>query len=71
MIRSIPNLTQFRNSFRISLYLHVEWTNGGKEENLSLFKGLFTWGGGPQLDEVTFGGSLPLSRKHDQIKMRD
>ena len=28
-------------------------------------------GGGPQLAEVTFGGSLQLSRKHDQIKMRD
>ena len=28
-------------------------------------------GGGPQLGEVTFGGSLQLSRKHDQIKMRD
>ena len=28
-------------------------------------------GGGQQVDEVTFGGSLHLSCKRDQIKMRD
>ena len=28
-------------------------------------------GGGPQIGEVTFGGSPHLSCKHNQIKMRD
>ena len=28
-------------------------------------------GGGPQIGEVTFGGSPHLSHKRDQIKIRD
>ena len=34
-------------------------------------KGLFTWRWGPQIGEVTCGGSPHLSCKRDQIKMRD
>ena len=33
--------------------------------------GLFTWRWGPQIGEVTCGGSPHLSCKRDQIKMRD
>ena len=33
--------------------------------------GLFTWRWGPQIGEVTCGGSPLLSCKRDQIKMRD
>ena len=34
-------------------------------------EGLFTWRWGPQIGEVTCGGSPHLSCKRDQIKMRD
>ena len=34
-------------------------------------KGLFTWRWGHQIGEVTCGGSLHLSCKRDQIKIRD
>ena len=37
----------------------------------SLIMGLFTWRRGPQIGEVTSGGSPNLSRKRCQIKMGD
>ena len=35
------------------------------------FRACLHGGGEPQIGEVTCGGSPHLSRKHDQIKMRD
>ena len=37
----------------------------------NLFRACLYGGGGPQIGEVTCGGSAHLTRKLDQIKMRD
>ena len=37
---------------------------------MALATGLFTWKWGPQIGEVTCGGSPHLSCKRDQIEMR-
>ena len=42
-----------------------------KEENMEQVRACLHGGGGPQIGEVTCGGSPHLSRKRDQIKMRD
>ena len=39
--------------------------------SISFFRACLHEGGGPQLGEVTCGGSPHLTCKHDQIKMRD
>ena len=43
----------------------------GKRGEKALTKGLFTWRRGPQVGEVTCGGSPDISCKRDQNKMRD
>ena len=41
------------------------------EQSLYFLRACLHGGGGPQIGEVTCGGSLHLSCKRDQIKMRD
>ena len=59
------------NSFRKTPIRLGEWRERGKLKPVVSLRACLHEGGGPQLGEVTFGGSLHLSRKHDQIKMRD
>ena len=39
--------------------------------SICVFRTCLHGGGGPQIGEVTCGGSPHMSCKHDQIKMRD
>ena len=57
--------TPIRLQFDPFLFLKCEWRERGKLKPVVSLKACLREGGGPQLDEVTFGGSLHLSRKHD------
>ena len=50
---------------------HKNCENTSKIQKMSCIRTCLHGGGGPQVGEVTCGGSPHLSCKHDQIKMRD
>ena len=51
--------------------LSIPGTKARKWKEIAKFRACLHAGGGPQIGEVTWGGSPHLSCKRDQIKMRD
>ena len=71
----VPSSSLRKTPIRLQFapFSFLKWRMAGKRKTKAcgLFNACLHEGGRSRLGEVTFGGSLHPSSKHDQIKMRD